>query len=46
MKSVSYSDVVGRYVTVDTLVHKAISYTDQLASPPASSAGKKKYRQE
>eukprot|EP00658_Telonema_sp_P-2_P009781 TRINITY_DN13634_c0_g1_i1.p1 TRINITY_DN13634_c0_g1~~TRINITY_DN13634_c0_g1_i1.p1 ORF type:complete len:105 (+),score=10.95 TRINITY_DN13634_c0_g1_i1:631-945(+) len=43
--SSSFSDVVSRYVTVDTLVHTATSYTHQLADP-TSGAGHRKFRRE
>eukprot|EP00658_Telonema_sp_P-2_P081716 TRINITY_DN8458_c0_g1_i1.p1 TRINITY_DN8458_c0_g1~~TRINITY_DN8458_c0_g1_i1.p1 ORF type:complete len:176 (-),score=16.93 TRINITY_DN8458_c0_g1_i1:207-734(-) len=41
----SFSEIIGRYVTIDTLVHTATSYTEQLANP-VSGAGHKKFRRE
>ena len=41
----TYSEVVSRYVSVDTLVHAATSYTQQLANP-TSGAGHRSFRRE
>ena len=41
----SFSNIMRNYVTVDTLVHSATSYTHQLANP-TSGAGHRKFRRE
>eukprot|EP00658_Telonema_sp_P-2_P007766 TRINITY_DN12888_c0_g1_i4.p1 TRINITY_DN12888_c0_g1~~TRINITY_DN12888_c0_g1_i4.p1 ORF type:complete len:185 (-),score=34.43 TRINITY_DN12888_c0_g1_i4:79-633(-) len=38
--STSFSDIISKFVTLDTLVHQATSYTEQLANP-VSGAGHK-----
>ena len=41
----TFSDVAARYVSVDTLVHEATAYTQQLANP-TSGAGHRSFRRE